>query len=1077
MATSDISRNIFDKKKNYRSVRMQQGRVLTDDDWNENERIHSEIVRGTNRDVIGRHGSPNEGFKIGKDSVPTTGNVIDFDILSGVYYLGGLRLEMNPDQNDNPQTFRTQKDWLEKDTSGYAIPAITTGEKRYDLVYLVAWQQPVTAVEDAELYEAALGGPDTATRMRNMAQVKLYTDTGHPDCINSWKELINLWEDNNRGALNEENELITDTKLTVTYSEDGASDDLCAPSIGGGYLGAENQAIRVQLTGNNQFTWGFDNASSLYRIEVVGAETGIGSGLVNIFKLITTPKDQHHWPLAGQVVEILPWSAVLTNGEKTAGLIGQFSKVKTSYNPDTSEIIIDDPISEDYGKEWTHRTDSGQIGEVPAYLFMRVWNRGADLTSSPKIDIEADPVPLGHTGLEITITGNHHQPADYWIIAARPETPDQVVPWKLEEEMPPHGIHRYVAPLAIIEWSHSGILEAEVHDCRNHFPALAQMTNLYYVSGDGQEAMPEDTAPLPEPLRVRVSNGALPVQKAQIEFSVLDDETITHTEFVATDDKGIASYEWTIGNQGEQKVEAYLLDKAGNRIEDKCIIFTANLSKADEVRYDPGICTKWEDAPTTVQAALDELCDRESGGGCRVTVGNGGQYASLDVAIYELLEKNKADICLCMLPGEQESETDFGFTAIAELVAKLSSEGESVHLKVVGCGPGTRVILNAPILLQGFASVIIKDLEIAAGKFDGLSDNLDRPYALSIESVAEVSMSGCHIWGYANNTTDPLILIKEATKIYLENNLFERHWENIEPPDNTVYQDIGKFQPMLKVIKSEYLREVHIYYSNHDYTKTAITVAHDISGLNLEERKKISITIKDNAAMLQNEELKQAYDDLADAVFVENDDRTEEEIASTVLNKIKDIRETTMQEHTGCALTIFCNTGKMSILHNSIYGLVTLNTFADKMLKIDKNIRQMLFDRVNNEGIPLVNDDCAQLDLLNNKLTRINTVSQSSYDKLITPPATIDEGVYRMDIRGNSFLMGRSVLLTEYSNIDCNFFEKYEDNDEIITLAYAIAHSAVYMGNQARHINPLIDNIPFHSAKSANLPDDLVIIT
>ena len=36
MATFDISRINFNPKKHYDSVRMQQGRVLTDDDWNEN---------------------------------------------------------------------------------------------------------------------------------------------------------------------------------------------------------------------------------------------------------------------------------------------------------------------------------------------------------------------------------------------------------------------------------------------------------------------------------------------------------------------------------------------------------------------------------------------------------------------------------------------------------------------------------------------------------------------------------------------------------------------------------------------------------------------------------------------------------------------------------------------------------------------------------------------------------------------------------------------------------------------------------------------------------------------------------
>ena len=37
MATKDISRLLFDSGKHYSSVRMQQGRVMIDSDWNENE--------------------------------------------------------------------------------------------------------------------------------------------------------------------------------------------------------------------------------------------------------------------------------------------------------------------------------------------------------------------------------------------------------------------------------------------------------------------------------------------------------------------------------------------------------------------------------------------------------------------------------------------------------------------------------------------------------------------------------------------------------------------------------------------------------------------------------------------------------------------------------------------------------------------------------------------------------------------------------------------------------------------------------------------------------------------------------
>ena len=54
-------------------------------------------------------------------------------------------------------------------------------------------------------------------------------------------------------------------------------------------------------------------------------------------------------------------------------------------------------------------------------------------------------------------------------------------------------------------------------DCRHFFPPLTALEGLYYVGGDGQEAMPGQ--PLPEPLQVRVANGGWPVKGVQVQFA------------------------------------------------------------------------------------------------------------------------------------------------------------------------------------------------------------------------------------------------------------------------------------------------------------------------------------------------------------------------------------------------------------------------------------------------------------------------------------------------------------------------------------------------------------------------------
>jgi hypothetical protein len=472
MATEDISRLSFDPGKHYSSVRMQQGRVMIDADWNAKERIEHEDRRRARVEIVGPSGSPDQGFRIANPEITAAG-YIDFEIEPGSFYLGGLRLEI-----DQKETYRLQKDWLLQPSDLHPAPQ---GE-RYDLIYLEAWQQPVGAVEDGELFEVALGGADTSMRIRNMNRVRLEPGVQANDCKDAWQKLVEDWKVNKKGTLNKENERVPDASLQVTFVAGGNPDNYCTPLAAGGYLGAENQAIRVQIVDQTHLTWGFDNAAPLYRVSV--NETG------ETVTLKTDPKDQAHWPLAGQTVEILPWSAVLPNGEKIAEIEGHLSKVESSYNPDTGELRLTKPVPADFGKEWASRYDHGDLEESSFNFYMRVWNRGADQISPEKMPFTVGtPLLLGNTGLGITISGDEHVSCNYWIIAARPETPNQVVPWELERGLAPHGIRRYYSPLALIHWKidANGNIQGEIiNDCRDTFRPLTKLKGCCtFTVGDG----------------------------------------------------------------------------------------------------------------------------------------------------------------------------------------------------------------------------------------------------------------------------------------------------------------------------------------------------------------------------------------------------------------------------------------------------------------------------------------------------------------------------------------------------------------------------------------------------------------
>jgi len=470
MTTIDLSRSATDFRKHFTSVRAQMGRVFTDDDHNDNERLHAEDERRSLIDIIGPDGSPDGGFLIKNPTI--TGGKINFDISPGSFYLGGNRLDL-----EQVEQFQVQSDWLNMTAAD--MPAVPAGH-RFDLVFLECWHQPVSAVEDSELFEKGLGGPDTSVRMRLMRRVHVAAGTATGDCRMDWATLTATWAATGLGTLNAQDELAVNTKLTVGFEAGTDPADLCTPPVAGGYLGAENQAIRVQLVTTSHFTWGYDNAAPLYRVNV--GPNGLGQ--LRKITMITEPKDEAHWPVAGKIVEILPWSAVLTNKEKASEVSGFLARVDTSYDPDTQELFLATDVPVGFGEDWLVRPDAAAL--KPEFFYMRVWDRGTDTASPPTIPfVIGTQVKLGNTGLNITFTGTDHHPADFWIIAARPGAPNHVVPWLLESGRGPHGIHHYYAVLGLIEWTAGGGGKV-IHDCREKFPPLTRFRSCCTCTvGDG----------------------------------------------------------------------------------------------------------------------------------------------------------------------------------------------------------------------------------------------------------------------------------------------------------------------------------------------------------------------------------------------------------------------------------------------------------------------------------------------------------------------------------------------------------------------------------------------------------------
>ena len=516
MATIDVSRWATDFRKRYGGVRMQQGRVLTDDDFNEAERLDAEDTRVTRLHVIGESGSPDAGFSVQSPGTTAAG-APTFQIAAGTFYLGGLRLEASA-----AEAFELQKDFLPFVQATDGIPAVGVGTTRTDLVWIEAWQQNVSAVEDTEIFEKALGGPDSAERLRTMRRVHVAPGATASDCAAAWAAVTAAWAAGGEGIVRPDLELGTDTTLTVSFAPGGGAPNLCSPPIAGGYLGAENQAIRVQLNGTGTFTWGFDNASALYRalIKTDPDPASPTSGLRVVLEFQTEPRDTMHWPRVGQVVEILPWSSALPNKEKIAELSGFYGRVTKSYDPITRQMFIapesGTQIPPGFENVWQARpaADVATFYDGTAaskYVFVRIWDRGDDLTSPLRISVAGTPA-LGHTGLQVQFSGTPRRNNDFWIVAARPDTPDQIIPWMLKSQAPPVGLKRYRAPLALIRWTNTGgvVTGTILHDCRRPFLPLTKMRGCCTITvGDGTNSFGQYTS-------IQAAINALPPDGGQI---------------------------------------------------------------------------------------------------------------------------------------------------------------------------------------------------------------------------------------------------------------------------------------------------------------------------------------------------------------------------------------------------------------------------------------------------------------------------------------------------------------------------------------------------------------------------------
>jgi hypothetical protein len=591
----DFSRWTFDPRAGYRSVLLQQGRVLLDADWNEQGAITARHDEVRTRDVVGPAGGPVDGAAFAvTDATGATPSGTAWDALRlgpGRFYVDGVLTEVAPDA-ENPAVGPALADQPFLPQAG-ALPGLAEpGTNGRYAVVLDTWTRHVTPDEVPSLLESALGGPDTTTRAQTAWQVRLRPVEADDACASL------------AGAA-----WLTRTPPTMTASlaEPDEGSDPCEINASEGYRRLENQLYRVQVvavdgtTGDAQVVWSRENGSVVAGLVQIASSTD--PGVDAELHLDREGRDDELSFRIGDLVEVT---------SRDRELHGLPALLGTAGAPDGLVLPVTwlGSAGSDPGT-----ADVANLGSTP---IVRRWE-GGPLAAGASVQQLED-------GVQVEFGAGEFRVGDYWLVPARTvrlvygvSALGGTIEWPevggVAQPQPPLGPVVRSTIIAVVERSGGAGSGAWTltSDCRLLTPALTDLVTLDLLGGDGQEALPG--VPLDEPVRVVVRNGGLPVAAARVRFEApgghLDAGAAPASSdpsalVVATDEQGYAQVRWLLRTSGPvtQVLTAVRLDDADAPVGAQVRV-TARRSQADQVAWRP-VCEGFA-RTDTVQEALAQL--------------------------------------------------------------------------------------------------------------------------------------------------------------------------------------------------------------------------------------------------------------------------------------------------------------------------------------------------------------------------------------------------------------------------------------------------------------------------------------
>jgi hypothetical protein len=805
---TQISKNTFDAEKRYSGVYQQQGRMLTDADWNNLVDVLKEQLAEALKDVVG-NGSPRSGaLSIANDR----------SIQPGDLYIDGLRAAL-------PGTVS----FAASQQPDLPLSADLPAAGPY-LVYADVWERSLTALEDPDLRDAGLNGADTCTRSQTMLQIKTCAISVNPET---------------------DIPANGDAALSLDLHDNlEASDpcDPCAGVVGAGAGRVGNYLFRLEVhavTGDAAnptglvFKWSSENGAEQYSAQ---AEDAMPPGFVNsrfLYEFFNLTTEKH------------PGIHLTSGFSPSAGILN------TSYDiPDGAS----DP--RDFVRRWDGYCQLSRSGST--WTLVDGWDKGVDLsTDIPAAQpghVELGPgltVNLEAFQLNLELGGKTFVAGDYWLAPVRESV--HTAGSSVCSGLLPAGIkHHYLRLAAVAADGTVDRYEDDADRRRHEFPPL---TDLHAHDVDYQTGCS---------------------QGLYLDFEGTVKDALDRICGIEAKDIGFPQPCSTSIYQGQT------VTTVDDALKLLCDI------QARHVSYSAGSGCTFLNQPgiDTVQEALDALCQRPTGGGCKVTVGTDGQFATIEEAVKAMTGQGVFDICICLLGGDAHADM--------HPLGRIEKEKDFPHLNVslMGCGPGTRLRPDASA-----AFIAIDNLHLAHLWIDGL----DNPNPVRISNCGAVTLNAVHHIGVAPEAF--LLIVGACAQLSMNHCVMEAYkGKELELP-----VAVFAFNPELATLFARPGRET--------FVASAASEAQKLAALSPDDRRKIAEQLQ---AMVKKFADKMSPNELLSyrrmILLLELTDISD----AHCQDALHDIRDQAHHAVVGRALVFNDALARVSILNSRFYGQVSL---------------------------------------------------------------------------------------------------------------------------------------------------------